>query len=157
VQGQPVADRPHAVLTNPEADVAAGLGCGQVPSTLDVGQVGLGQVGRPAYQVRQVGRDGVDGLLGRLAGGLLGRLGERLVQLGVPAGRQLAGQRGPELAGQARLALTQGGQSALPGHPLLPVGGDPDLPALRHPLGHLEVLVGVPAVDLLGRPDLVLT
>ena len=129
---------------------------GQVSTVGDVGQVRLGQIGRATHQHRQPRGDHVDGLLGRLAGGLLLRLGERLLQPGVPAGGQLTGQRGPQLCGQLRLGLGVGVQPLLPRLPGPLALADPDAPALVHPLRHLEVLVRVPAVDLLGGPDLVL-
>ena len=98
----------------------------------------------------------VDGLLGRLAGGLLFGFGEQVVAARRPSRPAAPRPARPAARRPAPARRREGVQAPLPGRALLPVGRHPDLPALRHPLGHLEVLVGVPAVGLLGRPDLVL-
>ena len=154
VVGDAVGDAAHGVLADAEAEVPAGLVGAEVGFALDVGQVRLGQVRGAAEQLGQVRRQRLDGVLARVAGG---HLGPGLVgrEVGVPAGRQLARDPPAELGRQVRV---QGGIGI---EPRAPVGLQPLAVRDRvaedgeRLVGDVEGLVRVPAVRLLGEPDLV--
>ncbi len=55
VHGQPVDDGAHAVLAHAPVDVPAGAGGREAAAALDVCAGALGQVGRAAHQLRQLG------------------------------------------------------------------------------------------------------
>ena len=84
--GQAVKDRRHGVLAHTEVQVAVGFSALlETLLALDVGEVGVGQVGGTADQLGQVGAKSVEGVVAVHAGGQALVLGREAGQVGVPA------------------------------------------------------------------------
>ena len=151
VIGEAIEDRRHGVFAHAEVQVTVGLGAFlETLLPLDVSEVGVGEVGRAADQLGQVGADRVEAVVGVLAGGqalVVGAIGR---QVGIPALGQLTTQASLEFSGVGRVL------GAIVGQRVVPVGlgsgtaADRLAPVVVGLLGHLEGAVA-PAQVLAGQ------
>jgi len=143
------------VLADAEVEVVAGVGGGEVGQPLDQRLVGRRQVRRAAEQLRDVGRDGVEHLAGRGAGGdrLVGGLEGR--QRGFPAVGELAGEAPLEVGRVVRMGSAVGLQTLGPLRLHLPAALARGVERHARRVGHQEGRLGGPAERLLGGDRLV--
>src|SRR5256886_4933910 len=112
-----------------------------------------GEIGRPAHQLRELRREGVQQLPRRGARGLR-VLGRELGQSVVPTAREPAGEAPLELGGEVGVSLAVGAVLPLPlgFEPRSPLAGA--APLRQRFLGDMEWLEAGPAQVLLREPDL---
>src|SRR5205085_2207539 len=148
-----VRDSAHAVLANAEPQVSAGLVRREVAAVLDDREVRFGQVRRAAEELRHWVREGLDGVIARVArrdllAWLIG------LEAGVPVRARLARQPPLELARVVGMRLPVGLECPVPFRDQL-VAPRRDLAHLPADiLGHEERAVRIPAVELLREADL---
>ena len=88
------------MLAHAEVEVAVGFGALlEALLALDVGEVGVGEVGGTADQLGQVGADRVEGVVRVLAGSEALVIGREAGQVGIPALGEFAPQLALELGG----------------------------------------------------------
>ena len=104
------------MLAHTEVQVAVGFSTLlETTLALDVGEVGVGEVGRTTNQLRQVGADGVEAVVGVLAGGQAFVVGAVAGEVGIPALGQLTTQLTLELSGFGGVLGAVVGQGGVPG------------------------------------------
>jgi len=119
VQGDAIHDRAHAEFAHAvEHVVAGGVVGADALAALPQGQVGAGQVGGTAEQLRQQRAEGVQRVLAGLAAGdgltLVGNIGDVGRGLLGEVGRQLALQAAQQFGGQFRMGSLVGGETLVP-------------------------------------------
>ena len=139
-----VDDRPHAVLTDAEVQVAAAVGAGlvDVVGAVDQGQRARRQVGGAADELGHLRRGPLQHLVARLARGDHALVGVEARRLGAgEAVGQAAREQPLELRALVRVGVLVGGEALLPlGLALLaPVDGRAEV--LQRLVGHEERLV----------------
>ena len=113
------------------------------------------QVGGAADELGHVGRDPLDHVLGRLAGGDHAGVGALGRDVGVPALRRAAvDEDALELGGQLGVRAAVGLEAVVPRLDLVVALGDRLAEVLERLLGDEERLLAGPAVGLLGELDL---
>ena len=159
-QREPVDDRRHGVLADPEVKVSAAgtlrlevAGVGK----LQRGLVRRAEVGRAAEKPGNVLREHVEHLPGSIAAGEPLGIGWKRREILVPAGGKLATLHRLDFSGQRRVLCSVVGKELLPGG----VGGcaagsDAGREVLADAFGHEKRGVGRPAVGHLGETDLFL-
>ncbi len=152
---QSIQDGRHGVLAHTEVQVAVGFSTLlETALTLDVGEVGVGEVGGAADQFRQDGADGVEAVVGVLAGGQAFVVGGVAGQCGIPPLGQFTAQLTLELGGLSGVLAAVVVQGGVPGI----LGGSTALdgltPLVVRLLGNFEFSV-LPTQVLAGEGGLI--
>ena len=156
-QREAVDDRAHRVLANAEVQVAPAVVPGlDAVGALDQRQRRGREVGGSADEVGQPGRDPLQHLLPRLAGGDHAGVGPLLRRVGAEAVGQAVGEEALEFGRLDGEVRAEGGERLVPLRLLLTPALDRAAEVLQRLLGNEEGLEAGIAVDLLGQPDLLL-
>ena len=153
IERDPVHDRTHRVLTDPERDVATGVRPREDARAFELGLVRLDEVGRAADHRRGEGLEGLHDLLAGIARRDV-RAGREHRERLEPAVARLPDEVELALCGNVRMGGCPGGEPGLPVRSRLrPALGD-----TCHVRPHLvrdgERHVGIEAEHLLRRADL---